>query len=342
MKIVTEKPIDRFLSILEKIKTVREIYVLSPFITRTAADKIKEFAKRKKSGLRIVTNLDPIQMSLSFSDPVEPLLRLLSDRTMDVKLRKCNQLHAKVYYVENRYCVFGSSNLTMGGLEHNIELNILIGYPNKDISILNDVGTFVKKVWTTLSSRATKKELKVIQSKWSDDREKYLSLFGGLRPEPALAGDCFSKLKAILRRTKWKFAEVDKILGENEEANAKNTRNKLVFLMNLGAVTSFDETEITINKDKRNELRNPVVLYDLLQEHLYKPTKLLKFIRDEKRTTYKKIEKHFKITNEESKYRTSIHWMNYLGFVKSTRADRMYIEVTKKGEALIEDKDSGV
>ncbi|MBA7554711.1 hypothetical protein ES705_47342 [subsurface metagenome] len=223
----------------------------------------------------------------------------------------------------------------MGGMGNNIELNVLVEQDSNKTASMDALDVFVKDVWTKQSSHVTKKELIAIEKKWIKDRSKYLQLFGSLQPVAALAGNYFKKLKEILHRTKWKFDGIDNILANAEKKNVKNTKNKLEFLVNLGVVSSYDEHNVNINKERREEFRDPKRLFVLLQEHLYKPLELLKFINEEKKTTYGSIEKRFRVTDNETRYRTSVRWMHYLGFVKLTKSEYMQIAITEKGKTIL-------
>ncbi|MDA3949994.1 MAG: phospholipase D-like domain-containing protein, partial [Spirochaeta sp.] len=143
MNVVVEKPIDSFFAAASKYTTSEDLYVLSPFITTSSARLVADFAKERNTTLRIVTNLDPLQINFSFSNPMKPLLDLLSDKELTLNLRKCNQLHAKVYYLNASCCVFGSSNLTLGGIAKNLELNALVDI-RKDKKAMLDIEAFIQ------------------------------------------------------------------------------------------------------------------------------------------------------------------------------------------------------
>nr|MDA3949401.1 hypothetical protein [Spirochaeta sp.] len=127
----------------------------------------------------------------------------------------------------------------------------------------------IQNIWKVHSSKVTKKELELLDAKWEEDRAKYLQLTGSQRPIAALAGDYFGKLKKILLRSKWQYSEIDQILvDDDKQENVKNTRNKLEFLMNLGVVSSYDDKIVHINPHQKEDYRNPIKLFELLQEHL--------------------------------------------------------------------------
>lgn len=194
MTIIEEKPLATFLESIDEAG-LQDLYVISPFVTSYAADMVKRFTSRLGVELRLVTNLDPFQNALSFSDPAAPLLDLLDSPELAVKIRKCNQLHAKAYLAPGSLCLFGSSNLTKGGIETNIELNALVGHDDR--SALSEVETFVREIWEKQSSAVTKKELRQVSKDWKENRKRLLSVFSAIDPEPALAGNAYQKVKTL-------------------------------------------------------------------------------------------------------------------------------------------------
>jgi hypothetical protein len=103
------------------------VWLVSPFVTKQGLAVVQKAMERDGAmQLRIVTRIDPISIALGSSDPEEiaAILERFSDR---VQAWDLPNLHAKLFLVEGKEAVFGSSNLTGGGLGRNLELGVRVG-----------------------------------------------------------------------------------------------------------------------------------------------------------------------------------------------------------------------
>jgi len=97
--------------------------VCSPYITTSGINYLFD-ALPSRVGLELLTRLSPSDWASGVSDP-EALLTLLSlwqSEGNPTSLHVVQRLHAKVYSADDARVIVGSSNLSEGGFDHNIEL----------------------------------------------------------------------------------------------------------------------------------------------------------------------------------------------------------------------------
>lgn len=97
--------------------------VCSPYITRSGVDYLFD-ALPGNVGLELMTRLSPSDWASGVSDPeaILTLLALWHGEGNPTRLRVAQRLHAKVYSADDSRVIVGSSNLSEGGFDHNIEL----------------------------------------------------------------------------------------------------------------------------------------------------------------------------------------------------------------------------
>ena len=97
--------------------------VCSPYITSSGVDHLFDVLP-DHVGLELITRLSPSDWASGVSDPeaILTLLRLWHDGGNPTSLRVVQRLHAKLYSADDSRAILGSSNLSEGGFDHNVEL----------------------------------------------------------------------------------------------------------------------------------------------------------------------------------------------------------------------------
>lgn len=103
--------------------SAQRVLVCSPYITRAGVDYLFD-ALPEHVGLELITRLSPSDWASGVSDPeaLMALLGLWHDEGNPTSLHVVQRLHAKVYSADDSRVLVGSSNLSEGGFDHNIEL----------------------------------------------------------------------------------------------------------------------------------------------------------------------------------------------------------------------------
>jgi len=103
--------------------SVQQALVCSPYITSSGVDNLFDFLPGGV-GLEVITRLSPSDWASGASDPeaILALLALWRDEGNPTMLRVAQRLHAKVYAADDLRVLVGSSNLSEGGFDRNIEL----------------------------------------------------------------------------------------------------------------------------------------------------------------------------------------------------------------------------
>ncbi len=99
------------------------VLVCSPYITRRGIDFLFQ-ALPGHVGLKLITRLSPSDWACGVSDPeaIMTLLEVWDGDGNPTSLQVVQRLHAKVYSADESQVIVGSSNLSDGGFDHNIEL----------------------------------------------------------------------------------------------------------------------------------------------------------------------------------------------------------------------------
>jgi len=111
----------------------RSIFISSPWITKNGLDVVLSvLEKRTRDSLdfiRIWSRLSPLDDLLGMSDSLS-LLEFLefckSHFSLQPEISVNDHLHAKFYLIDNQKVLLGSSNLTGGGFDSNVEILCLL------------------------------------------------------------------------------------------------------------------------------------------------------------------------------------------------------------------------
>lgn len=139
------------------------------------ADNIESLAERNRPVRVLLGNLHRDELSRSTA---RLLLRLIENPKIQVRTIKPRRLHAKLFITGDRWTrriLFGSSNLTRGGLIENVELNTfdIVGRRNpRALSLLN----WFSEMWGT-SLEIDKALLEEILQAAREERGKFHLLF---------------------------------------------------------------------------------------------------------------------------------------------------------------------
>jgi hypothetical protein len=114
------QPIDDRRSALKQAVSDAQVglLVVSPFIDKSGANAILEAIGTNRLALRVLTRLEREVLVSGPSDP--DAIELLLDA--GARFKTLDRLHSKAYIVDKRQALFGSANLTGGGLIGNHEL----------------------------------------------------------------------------------------------------------------------------------------------------------------------------------------------------------------------------
>jgi hypothetical protein len=118
-KLINSNLYKEFVDLLKDTK--QNIRIISPFIGENTAKYLAEIAKRGID-IKLITRFNRTDFSFGASN-LKGLLALVESGT---KIFAVKKLHTKLYIFDANKIILGSSNFTTGGLETNIELNILI------------------------------------------------------------------------------------------------------------------------------------------------------------------------------------------------------------------------
>ena len=203
LQLLTANPLQGFYRALGK-SPIKTIVVVSPFITESGIRDLIEGLKRKRTRIKILTNLSGLNIALSLSNPISPLLEVMEVLGDRVDIKSHPILHAKLYLCEERAALVGSSNLTYGGMERNTELNWLINNRKKeDKDRLDHLKTWFEQHWTEAGDPVTRKELESMETTWQQNQGRIQGILAEFRPQPRLGGDYWGKVKQITRRQQW-------------------------------------------------------------------------------------------------------------------------------------------
>lgn len=105
--------------------TAERALVCSPYITSAGVDHLFDVLPGHV-GLELITRLSPSDWAFGVSDPeaIADLLATWHEGGNRTRLRVVQRLHAKVYSSDDLRVIIGSSNLSEGGFDHNIELAV--------------------------------------------------------------------------------------------------------------------------------------------------------------------------------------------------------------------------
>ena len=314
MSLITTNPLQTFYDALGK-SPVKQLQVASPYITKPGARMLIEEFGRKRTKFQVLTNLSDFNVALALANPIAPILELMRRFGDRIEIKSHSMLHAKMYFCDGKAAILGSSNLTLGGMERNAELNWLVrGAKKEDRNELSNLATWFTHRWGEASGPLSVERLMAIEMAWEKRQRQLMGIFGSLFPEPRLGGDYWGKVHEITGKKLWKLDEIGKLLTVKDDANAQNTYQKLVFLENLGLIEFDDKTVIS-----RGVVKSPLEMYRLLEQgHLEVSLKaILKCFPSGKKgyRSYTNISKALGIPNDEYLH-VPVLWLKSLGYLK--------------------------
>ena len=106
--------------------------VISPFISMETAKILGDIVKNNNIKCTVITRFDRALFNNGGSSI--KALSLLNQAGADILALQ--NLHTKLYIIDNRTVFTGSANFTQNGLTKNIELLLLIQSPNDDAILL--------------------------------------------------------------------------------------------------------------------------------------------------------------------------------------------------------------
>lgn len=103
-------------------ETENQLCLVSPYIGRSTAKRLCEWMNPSVSGRVLITRFSR-QDFYSGASSIEGVLTLAE---AGFCVKAVRGLHTKLFLFDERATIFGSSNLTAGGLKKNVELNFLV------------------------------------------------------------------------------------------------------------------------------------------------------------------------------------------------------------------------
>ena len=163
------------------------IQVASPFITNPGVQMLIDEFGRKRTRFQVLTNLSDINVALSLSNPVAPILLLLEKLGDRIEVKSHPRLHAKLYLCEGRAALLGSSNLTFGGMQKNAEINwIVTRRKEEDKEQLRQLGAWFEEAWDKGGRTLTSEYLQNTMSTWEHTMKPLRDRLTAFIPEPRL------------------------------------------------------------------------------------------------------------------------------------------------------------
>ena len=179
MQILTGEQIGAAIS--SRVKRCDSMFLMSPFITDAGVAPIINHMKRRKKSLsvKVLTSIDYMAM-LSGALDIQVLREFLRlgevSQQLDVQVRSCDCLHAKLYLFDDKVAIAGSANATAAGFRgRNVELGFVVT-GSKEVSLL---ANFADDWWSksVVLDREKLDRDEMIYQKF----EKYRSLLGDIR-----------------------------------------------------------------------------------------------------------------------------------------------------------------
>ncbi|MCH7574679.1 MAG: hypothetical protein IIA59_06075 [Candidatus Marinimicrobia bacterium] len=312
MSLITSHPLQTFYDAMGKAP-VKLIHIASPYITKPGVQLLINEFGRKRTRLQILANLSEFNIALSLANPVAPILSLMARFGDRIEIKSHPLLHAKMYLCDGRAALMGSSNLTLGGMQRNAELNWLIRGARKDGRVeLSKLSTWFAERWDEASGPVTVNRLKKIEVAWEARQGQLMRVIGNLLPEPRLGGDYWSKVRKITGKKSWSIEEIGNLLTVKDDASAQNTLQKLVFLENMGLI-EFDEKRAT----SRGVVKSQREMFELLEQgHLeVSLISVLSCIKNGKSAHMSYAQLSGKLGTPDTSVRPSVLWLESLGYL---------------------------
>lgn len=127
---------------------VSHLRIITPFLRRSAIEKL---IPRGLASIRLISRF-ALRDFLAGSSEIDALDCLLA---RPASVRGIQDLHAKVYIVDDRYALVTSANLTTGGLERNLEL----GVGGTDERLVSGAIAFFEHLWESATPDLTAERL---------------------------------------------------------------------------------------------------------------------------------------------------------------------------------------
>lgn len=331
MKIVKQNPLEEFFSYV-KLQSENRLIIISPFITQYGAEFLLDKIKNSNVKIRIITNLDKVSTNMSYINPFEPLIHLKSE-SENIDIKQISTLHAKVYFQDESVVLLGSSNLTRGGVNNNLELNSLTAFSKAECQNFIEIKQWVRNI-SSLSQIINITELKKMSEEWIIEHPKLMSKLGFLIPEIDLAGKMYEKIHKFSEKKKWSFSDVRNILDEVGEGEHNSAFRKLTFLQDIGLVGDFDKDFVQINIANKNNWNSQKKLFKIIFSYLFKPIDILNFLTSKKERSTSEISEKLKVKKDTHYYydfEKTLHWLKALSYIDCRKSRENMYSITKSG-----------
>ncbi len=326
MILYIDNPIEEYFHKLEDSRE-KVVKIACPFITSYGARKFIDRYRNKKTSFLVLTNLSETNQLLSFTNPIKPLRELLEALCERVVIKNNSSLHAKLYLLDTKSALLGSSNMTKGGMQMNEELNIALFNNKKDDKeqILN-LDVWFDALWKSSGDPISRLRLNSLEKWWELSNGLVKSLMKRLIPEPRLGGEgkYWQKVKRLIRRNKWSVSEIKKDLFPI------NPSARLNFLMNLGIIEYDGKYVSNIDKSITNKS-----MYKLLN-NCFPVTleSILALVNKKPGSRYPELYKNLGLSQDKGD--VPILWLESLGYLKSrTKSRRKCFYITPAGKELL-------
>ena len=322
MELCKDAPLNKFIESIGR-RSIKDLSIASPFISSCGVQIVKEWAKtRRKTQVRLLTNLSEFNLILSLNDPIKPLQILRKALGERLEIRTLSNLHAKVFLADEKLGLSGSSNLTQGGAVTNRELNwLLTGRTKQSRSHLLELADWFDEVWK-ISPVCSDNELLTLQEIWQKKEGALHAYLRDALPEPWLAGDHWKKVQEI---TGWPELPKEKALGilmrhdsdkgispdYDEKMAPHNTVGKLNFLKNAGLVRVEGDTVKSLGpvKDKGH-------MVEVLKEHLPGFKNVVQAFKGHPELTYPQMAEILSVDKDDHYMKAAVNWLIDLDFVE--------------------------
>lgn len=330
MKLCTDKPLNSYFESIGK-RSVDTLVIASPFVTNSGVGVIQSWIKtRRNTRVQLLTNLSEFNLLLSLNDPIAPIQRLKKILGERLEIKSLSNLHAKLFLADNKVALSGSSNLTQGGAITNRELNWLVSNKTKmGQGQIVELQSWFNDVWT-VSTEYCSEDLTRLENLWKENSKKLHAHFGGLLPEPDLAGNQWRKVQEITSAASGKenvlaiLRRQDKDKGVTPDYDQKSTphnvHGKLTFLLNAGLVKIDGEKVVPLKS-----LQGPKELVPILCDHLPGFKDVLKAFQGKNEFTYSTLADFLSGQVLDSNMKSSVKWLEDLEKVKRDKSQGEHI-----------------
>jgi hypothetical protein len=243
MKFITQSPLEVFFtSAFHRQLTDEscELLVLSPFLSVKGAETlIAKIARHHLLKVRLVMNLSKTNTLLSAEDPTEPIIVLIKKLGKRIEIRDNSMLHAKAFVARGFRAMAGSSNLTAGGLDRNLECNFL----TRNQRETEELAEWFERIWME-SSPTFQHKLNRLSKEW-DKQSKLRAAIQRYTGAAYHIGSTegrsdWDKVRLICNKERtWSQAELNTCL--NQQGKFKTTQSKVSLLEALGILIPTDE-----------------------------------------------------------------------------------------------------